>query len=147
AVAVQVGPGSAGRPQPLRQAGLLGHLDKAAAALTVGLVAIEGHPAPTRNQQIGPTIAVVIADRAAVCVEESRRAGIQADLLGHVAKLAFAQVFVQPAAVAFDVVFLGPVVVAAARDEDIEEPIAVIVDQADAAPQRFDNGIVLGLLA
>ena len=138
-VTIQVRPGGARCPQSLGQTGLFRDLGKAAAAFAVRLIAIQGHPAPARDQQIGPAVAVVIAYRAAVCVKESRRAGIQADLPGHVAEFAFAQVLVKPAAMALDVVQVLTGVIAPARKEDVQQSVAIVVDKATTPSHGFDK--------
>src|SRR5207253_430461 len=139
AVAVEVGPGGAGAPEPFGQTGLFGHIHEAPAALAVGLIAIEGHAAPTGDEQIRPAIAVVVADGAAVAVKDRL---VEADLPGDVAEFAVAKVLVEPVAPALDLHLFGTVVVAAAGHDDIEEAVAIIIDEADAAAERFEDGVV-----
>src|SRR5262249_27050855 len=50
--------------------------------------------------------------------------------------------------VALDLLLVRAVEVAAARDEDVEQPVAVVVDQGDAAAERLQDGQVgAGVLA
>ena len=48
---------------------------------------------------------------------------------------------------ALDVALVLTVVIAAACKEEIQQSIAIVVDQGHAAAQRFDNGKMLGLFA
>ena len=53
---------------------------------------------------------------------------IEASLFGYVAELAVAEILVQAAGVALELMLVGTVVVAAARDKDVEQAVAVVVD-------------------
>ncbi len=90
------------------------------------------HPAIASDQQIGPAIAIVVRDHAAVTIEGN---AIEADLSRDIAKLPVAEVLVEPAGVSLDLLLLGAVEVTAAGDEQIQQAIAVVVKQAHAAAQ------------
>jgi hypothetical protein len=53
---------------------------------------------------------------------------------------------VQLAGVALDVLLVRPAEVATAGDEDVEQAVAVVVDQGAAAADRFQDGVLVGLL-
>jgi len=93
---------------------------------------------PARDKQIGPTVVVDVRHRRAVGVEPL---AAQPGLLGHVLELEIAQVLVELAG--WPLISSCPcVVVAAAAEKDVEQAVAVEVDQRSAAAQRFENGIV-----
>jgi hypothetical protein len=145
AVAVQVTPGGAGAPEVVAlQPDGLGDLDEAPAALAVGLVVEEGQPAVAGDEQVGPAVAVVVGDGNPVAVEVD---AVEAGLRGHVAELPAAQVAVQLAGVALNLLLVRAVEIAAAGEEDVEQAVAVVVDQRHPAAQRLQDGVVVGLLA
>src|SRR5207237_6325540 len=100
--------------------------------------------APAGDEEIGPTITIIVGDGAAVRVEIN---AVEADLLGHVLEFEVAEVLVELARVADDLPLVRPDVGAAARDEDIEQAVAVEVDQGNAAAERFENSQVTDRLA
>ena len=144
AVAVEVGPGGAGRPGDPRQAGLFGHVHELAAPGRVlgvhRLVVEQGDAAPAGDEQVGPAVAVVVGHGRPVRVEP--RVVRQADLLGHVPELEMALVVIELARPADDGLVVGAGVAAAAGHEQVEPAIPVVVDQGDAAAERFEDGHV-----
>src|SRR5262249_33895592 len=127
AVAIQVGTGRAGAPQVVGQARLPSNLDEAPSALAVRHVLEQGKPAPAGDEQIGPAVTVEVGDSGAVRVEPGEV--FEAYLSGHVLKLEAAQVLEELAGVAPD---LLAVEVAAAGEENVEQTIAIVVEQSDA---------------
>ena len=81
------------------QARFLGHLDEVPAAAVRRLVVEQGDAAVAGDEQVGPAVAVVVGDGAAVGVEVDL---VEADLRGHVAEFPVAEVLVQPAGMALD---------------------------------------------
>ena len=43
-----------------------------------------------------------------------------------------------------DLLLVGTVVLAPAREDDVEQPIAIEVDQSNTAAERFENGVMIG---
>src|SRR5262249_37480928 len=142
AVAIQVGTGRAGAPQVVGQARLPSNLDEAPSALAVRHVLEQGKPAPAGDEQIGPAVTVEVGDSGAVRVEPGEV--FEAYLSGHVLKLEAAQVLEELAGVAPD---LLAVEVAAAGEENVEQTIAIVVEQSAAAAQGLQDGVMLGFLA
>src|SRR5262249_25254178 len=137
AVAVEVGEGGAGRPgDPPVQPHLRGDVLETPTLFRVvgidGDVAEQGDLAPAGDQQVRPAVAIDVGHRAAVAVEPGFAAGelVEADLPGDVLELALAQVAIQLAGVAHDL-FLVLACNPAAGDEDVEQPVAVVVDQGN----------------
>src|SRR5262249_639744 len=123
AVAVQVGPRGASRPgNSLVQAGAGADVLEPPTALPVGYVPEKGAAAPTRDEQVRPTVAVIIGDRRGVAVEPGLSAGqaLQADLGGDVLELPVAEVLVELARMALDLLLVGAVEIAAAGQEQVE---------------------------
>src|SRR5262249_18576574 len=102
AVAVEVGEASATAPGVAQQLGLFGDINKNALGrvLWVGLVMEQGNAAPAGYEQIGPAIAVKIADGTAMRVEP-RPVELE-HLIGDLPELPVAQVLVQLAGMAED---------------------------------------------
>jgi hypothetical protein len=73
-----------------------------------------------------------------------KRRHIRHDLRGHVLEFPVAQVPVQLARVAEDLLSLE---IAAARDEHVQEAVAVVIDQGDPAAERFQDRVFVGFLA
>src|SRR5205814_2137363 len=94
-----VGPGGAGAPQFVVEAGFLSHLDKAAAALAIGLVVEQRQPAIAGHEKVGPAIAVVVGHRAAMRVKERL---IETDFFGDILEFPAAQVLKEAIGVATD---------------------------------------------
>src|SRR5262249_18714690 len=128
----------------VRQARLFCGIDEAAAAFSVGLVVEEGDAAPTGDEQVRPTIAVVVADGRAVRVEED---AVEADVLGDVLELEASQVLVELAGVPLDFLLVWTVVETAAGEENVKQAIAIEVDDGGAAAQRFEDGQMAADLA
>src|SRR5262249_5869917 len=120
AVAVEIRPGRAGAPQRLRQSRLSSHVDETPASLAVGLVAIEDHAAPAGNQEVRPTIAVIISDGTTVRIEHRL---IEPGLLRHVPESPAAQVLIEPVAIPLYFLPVGTVEIASAGDEDVEQAV------------------------
>src|SRR5262249_12094334 len=132
AVPVQVGPGGAGGPgDALVQAGPGADVHEAAAAPAVGHIAEQGDAAPAGDEQVGPAVGAVGGDGGGVAVDPRPPAGqaAQADLLGDVLELPVAQVLVELAGVPTNLLVVRPSEVAAADHEDVQEAVAVVVDQ------------------
>ncbi len=67
---------------------------------------------------------------------------VQAGRLGAILKAKSAQVLVELARVPPDLLLVRAVVVPAARTEQVEQAVAVVVDEGHAAAERFENGQV-----
>src|SRR5262249_40570548 len=93
------------------------------------------------DEQVRPTIAVIIRDRAAVVVEQR---AIQADLCSNLAKTPAAQVLVQPVWAATDVLALKKT---APAHKYVQQPVAVVIEKGQAAAQGLKNGVMIGLFA
>ena len=104
---------------------------------------VQGEPAPAGDQQIGPAVAVVVTDRCPVGVEDRLA---ESGLLGDILELPVPQVLIEAAGIAFNHLLVRPIVVAAAGYEDVEQAIAVVVQQRHAAAERFEDGEVSCLL-
>src|SRR5262249_60233534 len=75
------------------------------------------------------------------------RLPVQADLRGDIAKLPAAQVPVQFARAAADLLPVRSLQGAAAGEEDVEQAVLVVVEQGHTAAQRLEDRELVGLLA
>src|SRR5262249_51458382 len=71
----------------------------------------------------------------------------EADTFRDVFEFAVAEVAVELARVPLELAFVGAIEIAAAGDENVEPAIAVVVDERDAATDRFEDRELLGVLA
>src|SRR5262245_4699675 len=71
---------------------------------------------------------------------------VQADVARHIPKFPVAQVLIQPAGVALDLLLVGTVEIAAACYEDVQQAVPVVIDERDAAAERFQDRIMIRLL-
>ena len=114
-----------------QQARLLGHVpERRPPVRSSAIVAEQGDPAVAGDEQVGPAVAVVVGDGGAVRVEPRLAADrVQPGLRRHVLELPAAEVPVEPAGVARDLLLVRPVETAAAGEEDVQQAVAVVVDQ------------------
>src|SRR5262249_11339004 len=133
-VAVKVPPAGAGGPQSVVETRFTSDIDKVPAAIAVGLVVEQDEPVVPGQEQVGPTVVVVVERGVPVRILE--RAG-QPDFRAYVFKLPAAEVAVQATRVAH---YILAVVVTAPGEENVEQSVAVEVEQGDASAQRLDNG-------
>ncbi len=141
AVAVEVAPAGAGRPQVIGQAGLLRYLDEAPATLAVRLIVIQDEPAVAGDEKIGPAVAVVVGRGATVRVKDRP---IDSRLARHVLKAEGAEVLVQLVRMSANFLSFKET---AAGDEEVEQAVAVVVEERDAAAERLQDGIEARFLA
>src|SRR5262249_54102042 len=132
------------RPKSLQQTGLGRYIDEFSAAPAVALVVEKCQSLPPRDQQIRPAVAVVVGDGDAVRVEID---AVEAGLLGHILELPAAQVLVEFARMAADHLALRPGELAAASEKEIGQAVAIVVDDAHAAAERFERREMSGLFA
>src|SRR5579884_753060 len=104
----------------------------------------KGQMMPAGDQQVGPTVVVIVCYRRTVREKVDL---IQAHLGRDILEAKIAEVAIEAAGIALDLVFVRPFVMAAAGNEQIEQAVAVEVDHGQAAAQRFQNGVMVGLLA
>ena len=99
------------------------------------------HAPPAGHQQIGPTVTVVVGHSRAVGVKARL---IETDLVGDVVKMPISKVLVQPAGMAAD---LLPFEITSARHEDVEQAVAIVIEKRNAAAERLQDRVVIGLFA
>ena len=123
--------------------GLVGHVGELASlggiVVIDRIIAEQCEPTPTGHEQIGIAVVVVIGHSDTVRVEIDL---VEADFLGDILELEVAQVLVQLARPAHDGPRIGAGIGAAAGKEDIEQAVAVVVDQTGTAAERFEDGQV-----
>ena len=106
----------------------------------VALVVEQKISAKAGDQDVGPSIVVVIGDGNAHAPSESRQAGLH----GHIDKDLFSPIFVKSD---YRIASLTKTLQGAAADQkDVEPSIAVVVDEGASAADGFDN-IVFGRCA
>jgi hypothetical protein len=100
AITVKVGSAGARAPEVLAvEARGPGHVHERAPTVGTRHVAEQRHPPIAGDQQIRPTVPVIVTHRDAMAVEKWL---IEPGLVGHIAEFELAQVFVEPARMAFD---------------------------------------------
>ena len=141
-VAVEVGPADGGGPRhALVDARRGGHVGELPAALPVRFVVEEGQATPPTDEQIGPAVAVVIGHGGAVGVEPRLATGErgQPHLLRDVFELEAALVAVKFGRGAEDFLVVLAAEYSAAGEEEIEQAIAVEVDNGETSAERFED--------
>src|SRR5262245_50242386 len=106
------------------------------------IIAEQRHAAIARDEQVGPAVVIVVANRNAVSIELD---AVEADFGRDITELPVTFVAVEFARMAEDFL-IGPEV-ATACYEDVEQTIPVVVNERDAAAQRLGHRILFRLFA
>ena len=92
----------------------------------------EGEVMPTCNQEVRPAVVVIVCRGGTMCVKIDL---IETHFGGDIFKAEVTEVAIEAAGVALDLVLVWSLVMAAARDEKVEQAIAVKIEYSQATAQ------------